>query len=44
MALSVTGAAPAAVVAVFKTFTGAAASGLAAGHNVPGEAVFRSKR
>ena len=44
VALSVTGAAPAAVVAIFKTFNGNAATGLAPGVNVPGEAVFRSRR
>ena len=44
VALSVTGAAPAAVIAIFKTFNGDAATGLAPGVNVPGEAVFRSRR
>ena len=44
VALSITGAAPAAVIAIFKTFNGAAATGLAPGVNVPGEAVFRSHR
>jgi hypothetical protein len=44
VALSVTGAAPAAVIAVFKTFNGNAATGLAPGMNVPGEAMFSSRR
>ena len=44
VALSITGAAPAAVIAIFKTFNGDAATGLAPGVNVPGEAVFRSRR
>jgi hypothetical protein len=45
VALSVTGAAPAALIALFKTFNGNAATGLApAGVNTPGEAVFRSQR
>jgi len=42
VALSITGALPASLIAVFKTYTGAAATGLATGG--PGEAVFRSKR
>lgn len=44
VALSITGAAPAAVIAIYKTFNGLAASGLAAGMNVPGEAMFSSLR
>jgi hypothetical protein len=42
VALSVTGALPASLIAVFKTYTGQAATGLATGS--PGEAVFHSKR
>lgn len=45
VALSITGAAPAALIAIFKTFNGNAATGLApAGVNVLGEAVFRTQR